>query len=165
MDFDRASLDRNIRLGYNDTMKAFGKYHGRLYTFMGSDETMNRLEKLSKDFTYEITRAETYPLKEKQRLFQRNAVNAPCTRRLADYSGKNSPTMLDFLISAIEITARLLAYPDDLLYSFESIFQMLRLDAHPIRRAGKGLPRHSCLQSSKGKEQGAIGPQAFGKRL
>jgi|CZCB01.1.fsa_nt_gi predicted acylesterase/phospholipase RssA len=157
MDFDRASLDRNIRLGYNDTMKAFGKYHGRLYTFMGSDETMNRLEKLSKDFTYEITRAETYPLKEKQRLFQRNAVNAPCTRRLADYSGKNSPTMLDFLISAIEITARLLAYPDDLLYSFESIFQMLRLDAYPIKEElERGLPEgiaaFSKLKREKNKE-------------
>ncbi|HOL79926.1 MAG TPA: hypothetical protein PLA10_07870, partial [Clostridiales bacterium] len=52
---------------------------------------------------------------------------------------------------------RLLAYPDDLLYSFESIFQMLRLDAYPIKEElERGLPEgiaaFSKLKREKNKE-------------
>ncbi|MGI6773297.1 MAG: patatin-like phospholipase family protein [Clostridiales bacterium] len=158
MDFDREKLDANIRLGYNDTMKAFGKYYGNVYTFMGSPETLSQIDRLSRDFTYQLTKAETYTLKEKQRLFQRNAVNAPCTRRLTEYSGKASPEMRDFLIAAIEITAKQLLYPDDLLYSFESVFQRLRLDAYPIKKeleAGlaEGITAFASLRRDRTKEK------------
>lgn len=33
MNFDQVQIQRNIRVGYNDTMKAFGKYDGYRYTF------------------------------------------------------------------------------------------------------------------------------------
>ena len=39
LNFDRQVLDRSIRLGYTDAMKHFGKYYGRYYPFIPSEES------------------------------------------------------------------------------------------------------------------------------
>ena len=38
LDFDNESIMRNMDLGYNDTMKVYGKYRGFRYTFLLNDE-------------------------------------------------------------------------------------------------------------------------------
>ena len=49
--FDKKQIKRNMRLGYNDTLKAFGHLDGEKYTFKKNDLEKN-YKKYSEDFAY-----------------------------------------------------------------------------------------------------------------
>lgn len=53
--FDKKQIKRNMRLGYNDTLKAFGHLDGEKYTFKKNDLEKN-YKKYSEDFAYTAKR-------------------------------------------------------------------------------------------------------------
>ena len=59
MDFDREILDRNLRLGYTDTMKTMGRYFGRVYAFRPGGREV--LREYIRDFFLWLLRWELQP--------------------------------------------------------------------------------------------------------
>lgn len=58
LNFERKVMDDNIRLGYYDAMKKFGRMKGKDYQFFGED--YGKYQKVIRDFVSKIARAEAY---------------------------------------------------------------------------------------------------------
>ena len=126
MNFEREVLDRSMRLGYNDTMKAYGRYYGSLYTFLpGKDEEYYR--DLAAQFITLMTRMEAnYDFSGTVR-FQRINKSPGCATMLADRCTRGEEDELHLFFAALELYLKLLEkddkpdYPlDDLLYELKS---------------------------------------------
>ncbi|MBQ6118190.1 MAG: patatin-like phospholipase family protein [Clostridia bacterium] len=139
MNFEREVLDRSIRLGYNDTMKAYGRYYGTLYTFVpGADESYYR--ELAALFMTLMTRMEAdYDFSGTVR-FQRINKSPGCATLLAERCPRGQEDEFHLFFAALELYLRLLEkddkpeYPlDDLLYELKSdvdgMYPMLEFSA------------------------------------
>ncbi len=132
MNFERNVLDRSIRLGYNDTMKAYGKYLGVHYTFL-SDETGDRYVDEATDCFIKILslmEAE-FDFSGKVRYHRVNKLEG-CTAILGEYCKKYRPSDKDLFISALELLLKALEYDDEKEYSVGDLLYSLKTELDRI---------------------------------
>lgn len=123
LDFDNESIMRNMDLGYNDTMKAYGKYRGFRYTFLLNDEESFNdvalaLKKSIEKVDYEMN------LQKYKRI--RNILNS---KNLLDYIAKYTDNKelspYEYLLRAEEICAELFTQNPQEIYDFISLKDQL----------------------------------------
>ncbi|MDR1629636.1 MAG: patatin-like phospholipase family protein [Oscillospiraceae bacterium] len=127
MRFDRAAMDWMIAIGYNDTMKAFGRLYGNQYSFLLPD--MDRLHALAMDFVKDITYYEISGVFSLSSLLSRPLVNAPCTDIFTKGSLAETLTPERYFLLALEKTMELFDYPDSEIYSMRDVFSRLIKDS------------------------------------
>lgn len=119
LDFDNESIMRNMDLGYNDTMKAYGKYRGFRYTFLLNDEESFNdvalaLKKSIEKVDHEMN------LQKYKRI--RNILNS---KNLLDYIAKYTDNKelspYEYLLRAEEICAELFTQNPQEIYDFISL--------------------------------------------
>ena len=123
LDFDNESIMRNMDLGYNDTMKAYGKYRGFRYTFLLNDEESFNdvalaLKKGIEKVDHEMN------LQKYKRI--RNILNS---KNLLDYIAKYTDNKelspYEYLLRAEEICAELFTQNPQEIYDFISLKDQL----------------------------------------
>ena len=123
LDFDNKSIMRNMDLGYNDTMKAYGKYRGFRYTFLLNDEESFNdvalaLKKSIEKVDHEMN------LQKYKRI--RNILNS---KNLLDYIAKYTDNKelspYEYLLRAEEICAELFTQNPQEIYDFISLKDQL----------------------------------------
>lgn len=123
LDFDNESIMRNMDLGYNDTMKAYGKYIGFRYTFLLNDEESFNdvalaLKKSIEKVDHEMN------LQKYKRI--RNILNS---KNLLDYIAKYTDNKelspYEYLLRAEEICAELFTQNPQEIYDFISLKDQL----------------------------------------
>jgi hypothetical protein len=132
MNFERNVLDRSIRLGYNDTMKAYGRYLGIKYTFL-SDETGNRYtEEVSSCFNEILSRMEAeFDFSHKVRYARVNKLEG-CTSILGEYCKKYRPTEKDIFVAGLELLMRSMEYDDEKEYNISELLYSLKTECDRI---------------------------------
>ena len=123
LDFDNESIMRNMDLGYNDTMKAYGKYRGFRYTFLLNDEESFNdvalaLKKSIEKVDHEMN------LQKYKRI--RNILNS---KNLLDYIAKYTDNKelspYEYLLRVEEICAELFTQNPQEIYDFISLKDQL----------------------------------------
>lgn len=123
LDFDNESIMRNMDLGYNDTMKVYGKYRGFRYTFLLNDEESFNdvalaLKKSIEKVDHEMN------LQKYKRI--RNILNS---KNLLDYIAKYTDNKelspYEYLLRAEEICAELFTQNPQEIYDFISLKDQL----------------------------------------
>lgn len=139
LNFDREVLDRSIKLGYDDTMKAYGKYLGRLFTFLPAEEK-EKYSSLSQLFLGVLTEMEAAFDFSGTVRFQRINKQPGCTSILSAKCADGKADEVGMFIAALETYLTLLGYDDlkeytldDLLYELKTdvdgLYPMLEFDA------------------------------------
>ena len=135
LNFDRNVLERSKMLGYNDTMKAYGRYLGYKYTFVMSDGTAEKINDAARIFLSILTDAEAeFDFSPKVRFHRVNRL-AGCTTILAEYCKKYSPDENEIFIAAFEMLLKALNFDDEKAYDIEELFYDLKIEAdrkHPF---------------------------------
>ena len=126
LNFGRNVIARSIRLGYNDTMKAYGKYFGVKYTFV-SDETGNRYtEAAAACFIDILSKMEAeFDFSRKVHYHRVNKLEG-CTTILGEYCKKYYPTETDIFISAFELFLSAIEYDDEKEYDISELLYALK---------------------------------------
>ena len=123
LDFDNESIMRNMDLGYNDTMKAYGKYIGFRYTFLLNDEESFNDVALALKKSIEKVDNEMNLQKYKR---IRNILNS---KNLLDYIAKYTDNKelspYEYLLRAEEICAELFTQNPQEIYDFISLKDQL----------------------------------------
>lgn len=123
LDFDNESIMRNMDLGYNDTMKAYGKYRGFRYTFLLNDEESFNDVALALKKGIEKVDHEMNSQKYKR---IRNILNS---KNLLDYIAKYTDNKelspYEYLLRAEEICAELFTQNPQEIYDFISLKDQL----------------------------------------
>lgn len=123
LDFDNKSIMRNMNLGYNDTMKAYGKYRGFRYTFLLNDEESFNDVALALKKGIEKVDHEMNSQKYKR---IRNILNS---KNLLDYIAKYTDNKelspYEYLLRAEEICAELFTQNPQEIYDFISLKDQL----------------------------------------
>lgn len=123
LDFDNESIMRNMDLGYNDTMKAYGKYRGFRYTFLLNDEESFNDVALALKKSIEKVDNEMNLQKYKR---IRNILNS---KNLLDYIAKYTDNKelspYEYLLRAEEICAELFTQNPQEIYDFISLKDQL----------------------------------------
>lgn len=101
--FDRNKIKCNMTLGYNDTMKCFGKYIGYRYTF----EKSTLCELNCRRFIIDISRIISFNRKEGLKMYSKLESNQDALQILEEYTNKPLKDF-DYVLRAAEITAELL---------------------------------------------------------
>lgn len=129
LNFDKDALQFSLKLGYNDTMKAYGRYMGRLYTFVPSADSPAQVEWLADCFMDLLTEAEagfdfSGSVKAKERV---NNLEG-CTTLLASSLGVFRPTEPELFFEALESLLRQLGFDPDTVYDFSSFLYKLKTE-------------------------------------
>lgn len=123
LDFDNESIMRNMDLGYNDTMKDYGKYRGFRYTFLLNDEESFNDVALALKKSIEKVDNEMNLQKYKR---IRNILNS---KNLLDYIAKYTDNKelspYEYLLRAEEICAELFTQNPQEIYDFISLKDQL----------------------------------------
>ena len=123
LDFDNESIMRNMDLGYNDTMKVYGKYRGFRYTFLLNDEESFNDVALALKKGIEKVDHEMNSQKYKR---IRNILNS---KNLLDYIAKYTDNKelspYEYLLRAEEICAELFTQNPQEIYDFISLKDQL----------------------------------------
>lgn len=131
LNFDRNVLERSIKLGYNDTMKAYGKYYGIKYTFL-PDENVSSLVAATDTFISILNSMEAEfdfsPYVHYQRVNKLIGTSAI----LGEYCKKYRPTKTDLFIAALEMLLTALDYDDEKEYNMEELLYHLKTEADRI---------------------------------
>lgn len=103
LNFDPDAIRFSIKMGYNDTMKAYGKYLGRQYTFLPSDGVEEKLASFAGTFIDLLTVSEAKfdfsgSVKSRQRV---NNLEG-CTTLLASSLGVYRPAEPQLFLAALE---------------------------------------------------------------
>lgn len=121
LDFDRESLDHRIRLGYLDTMKAFHKYDGFIYTYpvRRADALTLRFYNLILDVEAEINAG---MIRKKVKVFNPQ----PLSDVLRSYTRKSFLNIKDYDRAAMEICAQILDIDPDPIYDIKELRALIR---------------------------------------
>lgn len=107
LNFYEEGNKRNIKFGYNDTMKVFNKLEGNQYTFKKG--TIKKNEILHKD-TYE------YIIKK---ILNSKKLTAEFKRLLKITSSNNSKIMEEFFLQIMERTGKMFDLDETIIYSYK----------------------------------------------
>lgn len=125
LNFDREVLDRSMKLGYNDTMKVYGKYFGRDYTFIPTRET-EYYAVLAEVFIGVLTEMEAgFDFSGSVHL-QRVNKQPGCTSILAARGEEGKHTSLDYFLTALEMVLKILKKDDEKDYNFDELLYDLK---------------------------------------
>ena len=129
LNFDKEALQFSLRLGYNDTMKAYGKYLGRIYTFLPDDNAVDAVHWLADKFMDLLTVAEAdFDFSGSVKARQRVNNLAGCTTMLASSLGVYRPTEEELFYEALESLMRLLGFSEDEDYPLGDLLYRLKAD-------------------------------------
>ncbi len=128
LNFDRSVLTRSQRLGYNDTMKAFGRYYGFRYTLIPDERCEEYLEEATERFISILCEMEaSFDFSSKVK-YQRVNKLAGCTTALGEYCNKNRPSEKEIFISALEILLIALLFDDEKEYGLGELLYTLKTE-------------------------------------
>lgn len=128
MNFERNVLDRSMRLGYNDTMKAYGKYLGIRYTFLKDEAGDRYIDELSECFIEILSLMEAqFDFSHKVRYHRVNKLEG-CTALLGEYCKKYAPSKQDLFVSAFELLLREFSYDDEKEYNAGELIYSLKTE-------------------------------------
>ena len=131
MNFEREVLDRSMRLGYNDTMKVYGRYYGSLYTFIPNREEA-RYREMAAAFIDLMTRMEAdYDFSGTVR-FQRINKSPGCATLLAERCPRGKEDELHFFIAALELYLKLIGRDDKPEYDFDELLYELKSEVYGL---------------------------------
>ncbi|MGX8834882.1 patatin-like phospholipase family protein [Amedibacillus sp. YH-ame6] len=106
--FEKDRIERNMKLGYQDAMKAFGKYWGYIYTFpLTETECISDFEDKMEDAFFNI---DVILVRDKMKLLTKKVVDHEIKHALEDYQTYEHPFLalieriaFDFEIDDLEI--------------------------------------------------------------
>ncbi len=129
LNFDKDALRFSLRLGYNDTMKAYGKYLGRQYTFLPPAEDDGRIAWLADCFMDLLTEAEAnFDFSGSVKTRQRVNNLEGCTTLLSSALGVFRPTETELFFEALEGLLRQLGYDLDENYELLPLLYRLKTE-------------------------------------
>lgn len=127
LNFDREVLDRSIKLGYNDTMKVYGKYMGKNYTFM-SEKPFDAYKEKAELFIKVLTKMEADFDFSGEVRFQRVNKLAGCTAILQERCINGKQDSLALFAAALEMYLKVLNYDDLRDYMLDEVLYELKTD-------------------------------------
>ena len=128
LNFNRNVIDRSIRLGYNDTMKVYGRYLGRQYTFLCDNAARDTVAQAASIFVDLLSLSEAqFDFSDKIR-FQRVNKLEGCTTILSHYIEKAEPSETDIYIAAAELFLKALGYDDEKEYEITELLYHLKTE-------------------------------------
>lgn len=119
LDFDNESIMRNMDLGYNDTMKAYGKNKGFRYTFLLNDE--NSFNEVSEALKKSIEKVDHEMNLEKYKRVRTILGSEDLAVKIAEYTDNKELSPYEYLLRAEEICAELFAKDPREIYDFISL--------------------------------------------
>lgn len=124
MNFDHALLMANTRMGYQDTMKVYGKYYGYVYTF--EKESMEKYRRAMERFLYRMTELDLLvrdeiPVKRFAKKSEFNKVHT----LLAERSEKEKMSPREYFLAAAEICGEVFDADAAIEYSMEHFVETL----------------------------------------
>ena len=124
MNFDHALLMANARMGYQDTMKVYGKYYGYVYTF--EKESMEKYRRAMDHFLYRMTELDLLvrdemPVKRFAKKSEFNKVHILLTER----SEKEKMSPREYFLAAAEICGEVFDVDAAIEYSMEHFVETL----------------------------------------
>ena len=132
MNFERNVLDRSIKLGYNDTMKAYGKFLGKKYTFLTDETGIRYTEEAARCFNRILSLMEAeFDFSSKVRYSRVNKLEG-CTSILGEYFKKYHPTEQDIFIAGLELLLKALDYDDEEEYNIGELLYQLKTELDRI---------------------------------
>lgn len=127
LNFEKDALQFSIKLGYNDTMKAYGRYLGRLYTFLPEENARETAAWLADRFMDILTETEAeFDFSGSVKTRQRVNNLEGCTTLLASALGVYRPTEEELFFEALESLLRLLGYDPDADYDLSALLYRLK---------------------------------------
>lgn len=131
LNFEREVLDRSMRLGYNDTMKVYGRYYGSLYTFIPRREEAYYRE-IAAAFIALMTRMEAdYDFSGTVR-FQRINKYPGCATLLAELCPRGQEDELHMFLAALELYLKLIGKDDVPEYDFDDLLYELKSEVYGL---------------------------------
>ncbi len=128
LNFDRNVLSRSMRLGYNDTMKVYGKYAGFRYTFIPDADGEAYLAEASENFSDILSEMEAeFDFSAKVKYHRVNKL-AGCTAILGEYCKKYRPTEREIFIAGLELLLKALEYDDEKEYETGELLYYLKTE-------------------------------------
>ena len=124
MNFDHALLMANARMGYQDTMKVYGKYYGYVYTF--EKESMEKYRRAMDHFLYRMTELDLLVRDEMpvKRFAKKSEFNKVHTL-LAERSEKEKMSPREYFLAAAEICGEVFDVDAAIEYSMEHFVETL----------------------------------------
>lgn len=126
LNFEKDALRFSINLGYNDTMKAYGKFLGLQYTFIPKDEDTEDLEEVAARFIELLTVSEANFDFSKAAKRQRVNKLEGSTTILSGMLGIDRPTDTQLFIAALESFMKLCSYDMDETYALMDLLFRLK---------------------------------------
>ena len=122
LDFDREVLDRNLALGYTDTMKTMGRYFGRVYAFRPGGREV--LRETMRDYFLWLLRWELVPPASRvESVLERMRGETPVTDRIL--SGRTDDA-LTLACMTLDYLMETLGYPHEQAYDVSALLPELR---------------------------------------
>lgn len=126
LNFERDVLDRAIKLGYNDTMKKYGRYFGNIFTFTPGGMTREEIGNMSVKFLEILTGKEAnFKYYDSVHLHRVNTVSG-CAPLLSDRAYEKRSDAVSMFFSALEIFLDLLGFDADRDYSLPELSAKLK---------------------------------------
>lgn len=132
LNFNRNVIDRSIKLGYNDTMKVYGRYLGHQYTFLCDDVYKETVAQAAELFVQLLSISEAqFDFSGKVRLQRVNKLEG-CTTILAHYLEKDKPDKTDMFIAATEFFLDVLNFDDEKDYELSELLYHLKSEVDSL---------------------------------
>lgn len=128
LNFDRSVLSRSMRLGYNDTMKVYGKYYGIRYTFIPDADGEEYLDEAAQKFSDVLSEMEAdFDFSPKVKYHRVNKLPG-CTAILGEYCNKYRPSEREIFTAGLELLLRALQYDDEKEYGIGQLLYQLKTE-------------------------------------
>lgn len=128
LNFEKDVVDRNKKLGYNDTMKFYGRYKGTIYTFLPGEKGFERADRAAESFVTYLTQMESaFDFEHRVHLQKINMLEG-CTTLLSQYCGKDKPTETDIFIAALEMFMKIIKLDDMADYNIDELLFSIKTD-------------------------------------
>lgn len=127
LDFDATRSKYNIQMGYLDTLRAFGHYHGDSYYFIDypDDETIlsiiNRMDSESVAAVFELLNLKLCPTK-------RNLIEKAMPRIFSIFSCSRDASYADLFIKVLEYLADVHHIERLVPYHFNKLIELIQAD-------------------------------------
>ena len=129
LNFEKDALGFSMKLGYNDAMKSYGRYYGRVYTFLPGPYAEEALDWLADKFMDILTIAEAnFDFSGSVRARSRVNSLEGCTTLLAAALGVKRPTERELMLEALESLLRVCGYSPDTDYVLTELLNSLKTE-------------------------------------
>lgn len=137
LNFDREVLDFNRRLGYYDTMKAFGRMDGYEYCFYQED--LDQYQEEICAFVSRVARTESYLTEGTFSKLVKPGDSRKLCGNIEEHIGKHTYTKQDYFVGAAEICGEIFEIPKEGPWYLSEFTEHLLSRVLPEEQAGLGL--------------------------